>query len=169
MARRAPVAGNDEADESKQATGPPLIIGVGASAGGLEAFKTFFSLMPADSGMAFVLVQHLDPTRPSLLVDLLQNVTRMPVVEAEDGASIAADHVYVIPPDSTLTVDDDVLRVAHPAPAREMRRPIDAFFVSLAEAQGDNAVGVILSGGGSDGSAGVTAIKEQGGLTLAQG
>ncbi len=88
----------------------PLIVGIGASAGGLEAFKTFFSLMPAESGMAFVLIQHLDPHRPSLLVELLAGVTRMPVSEAKHGAKVRADHVYVIPPDATLTIDGDVCR-----------------------------------------------------------
>lgn len=162
MAKSKASIGNRTAGET------PLIVGIGASAGGLEAFKTFFSLMPPDSGMAFVLIQHLDPKRPSLLVDLLSNVTKMRVVEAADGARIAANHVYIIPPDATLTMDEDVLRVSRPAPPREARRPIDAFFSSLAEAQGDNAVCVVLSGGGSDGSVGLTAIKEHGGLTLAQ-
>jgi len=154
--------------EHEEPAPAPLIIGIGASAGGLEAFKTLFSLMPADSGMAFILVQHLDPSRPSFLVDLLSNTTQMIVTEAQDGARVTANRVYIIPPDATLTMDDAYLRVTRPAPPRETRRPIDTFFVSLAEAQGDNAVCVVLSGGGSDGSVGLTAIKEYGGLTLAQ-
>jgi two-component system CheB/CheR fusion protein len=148
--------------------GPSLVIAVGASAGGLEAYKAFFSLMPPDSGMIFVLIQHLDPKRPSMLVDILGAVTRMPVVQAEDGAGVAANHVYVIPPDATLTMEEGELRVTRPAPPREARRPIDAFFTSLAEDQGDNAVCIVLSGGGSDGSEGLRAIKERGGFTLAQ-
>ncbi len=163
---KAPKGAKDKSDG--EAGSRPLIVGIGASAGGLEAFKTFFSLMPADSGMAFILIQHLDPKRSSLLVELMTNATAMPVAEAGDGAPVAANHVYVIPPDATMTMDGDLLRVVRPAPPRETRRPIDVFFTSLAEAQGDNAVCIILSGGGSDGSAGLTAIKEHGGLTLAQ-
>ncbi|MDZ4759656.1 MAG: chemotaxis protein CheB [Alphaproteobacteria bacterium] len=169
MAKTPAKRTNDQGNENGELAPPsPLIVGIGASAGGLEAFKTFFSLMPTDSGMAFVLIQHLDPNRLSMLVDLLSAATQMPVTEAKDGAQLIANHVYVIPPDATLTVESDVLRVARPAPPRETRRPIDTFFVSLAAAQGDNAVCIILSGGGSDGSIGLTAIKEHGGLTLAQ-
>lgn len=147
---------------------PSLVVGIGASAGGLEAYRAFFSIMAPDSGMSFVLIQHLDPKRPSMLVDLIAAATAMPVAQAEDGAAVAANHVYVIPPDSTLTLEEGVLRVARPAPPRETRRPIDAFFSSLAEDQGDNAVCIVLSGGGSDGSDGLRAIKEHGGFTLAQ-
>lgn len=145
-----------------------LIVGVGASAGGLAAFKTLFSLLPADSAMAFVLVQHLAPQHNSMLVDLLRPHSAMPIVEAEDGMPVSRNHVYVIPPDATLTIAGRVLRVARPAPARAQRRPIDTFFCSLAEQQGECAVAVVLSGVGSDGSLGVRAIKEHGGFTLAQ-
>jgi two-component system, chemotaxis family, CheB/CheR fusion protein len=146
----------------------PLIVGLGASAGGLDAFKTFFEKMPADSGMAFVLVQHLSPDHKSALADILSKATAMPVIEAEDSASITGNHVYVIPPDATLTIKNRELRVARPAPPRERRKPIDSFFDSLAEDQGENAVCIILSGTGSDGALGLKAIKESGGLTLAQ-
>jgi two-component system CheB/CheR fusion protein len=147
---------------------PSLVVGIGASAGGLAAFKSFFDNMPADTGMAFVLVQHLDPEHKSMLVELLRPHTAMQVVEAQDRAPLAADQIHVIPPNATLTLEGDVLRVSAPAPAREYRRPIDTFFSSLAENQEDCAVGVILSGVGSDGSLGVKAIKEYGGFTLAQ-
>lgn len=146
----------------------PLIIGIGASAGGLEAFRTFFTHMPADSGMAFVLVQHLAPDHKSMLVDLLAASTKMSVIQATDDMEIEADHVFVIPPNATLTVEAGRLRVEKPAPPRESRRPIDTFFVSLAEDQRENAVCIILSGTGSDGTIGASAIKENGGLTLAQ-
>jgi two-component system, chemotaxis family, CheB/CheR fusion protein len=146
----------------------PLIVGLGASAGGLDAFKTFFENMPADSGMAFVLVQHLSPDHKSALADILSKAAAMPVVEAEDGASVTGNHVYVIPPDATLTIKNHKLRVVRPAPPRERRKPIDTFFDSLAEDQGENAVCIILSGTGSDGALGLKAIKESGGLTLAQ-
>lgn len=145
-----------------------MIVGIGASAGGLAAFKSFFTHMPADSGMSFVLVQHLDPQSPSLLVELLQTQTKMPVVVAKDGVPVAPNHIYVIPPDATLTIVSGVLRVVTPAPARQFRHPINTFFCALAEDQEDRAVAVVLSGVGSDGSIGVRAIKEHGGLTIAQ-
>jgi two-component system CheB/CheR fusion protein len=124
--------------------------------------------MPADSGMAFVLVQHLAPAHKSMLAGLLGKVTTMPVIEAEDGTPADANRVYVIPPDATLTFKGRILRVTRPAPPRERRRPIDTFFSSLAEDQGENAVCIVLSGTGSDGTLGLKAIKEHGGLALAQ-
>ena len=145
-----------------------LIVGIGASAGGLAAFKSFLAHTPADSGMAFVLVQHLAPDYKSMLVELLGDKSPIPVVAAADGMAVDANRVYVIPPDTTLTIEDGRLHVVSPAPARLLRRPIDAFLISLAEDQGERAVGIVLAGTGSDGSAGIRAIKEQGGLTLAQ-
>lgn len=146
----------------------PLIVGIGASAGGLAAFKSFLDNVPADPGMGFVLIQHLDPHHKSMLVELLGSDSPMPVVTALDGTTVQKNCVYVIPPDATLTISEGVLRLATPAPARQQRRPIDSFFVSLAEDQGECAVGIVLAGTGSDGSIGIRAIKEQGGLTLAQ-
>jgi two-component system CheB/CheR fusion protein len=145
-----------------------LIVGIGASAGGLSAFKSFLSNTPSDSGMAFILVQHLSPDHKSMLTELLGKSTNMPVLEAEDGMPVEANRVFVIPPDSTLTVKDRRLQIERPAPPRERRRPIDTFFSSLAEDQGENAVCVVLSGTGSDGTLGLIQIKENGGLTLAQ-
>jgi two-component system CheB/CheR fusion protein len=124
--------------------------------------------MPADSGMAFVLVQHLAPDHKSILTELLGKVSPMRVVEAQDGMPVDADRVFVIAPDSTLAIKDRRLQVSRPAPPRDRRRPIDTFFSSLAEDQGDNAVCIVLAGTGSDGSLGLKAIKEHGGLTLAQ-
>ena len=146
----------------------PVIVGIGASAGGLTAFKDFFAAMPADTGMAFVLVQHLDPHHPSMLVELLRPQTRMPVAEAKDRIAVVANAVYIIPPNATLTIEGGILRVVTPAPERQRRRPIDTFFASLAQDQSEQAVAIVLSGVGSDGSLGVRAIKEHGGLTLAQ-
>jgi len=155
--------------EAENAPPPsPLIVGIGASAGGLAAFKSFFSTMPADTGMTFVLVQHLAPDHQSMLVELLAPHTGMPVAEAQDGMEMAKDHVYVIPPNATLTFADGHLRVSKPAPERAFRRPIDTLFVSLAENHGECAVGIVLSGVGSDGSLGLGTIKERGGLTVAQ-
>jgi two-component system CheB/CheR fusion protein len=145
-----------------------LVVGVGASAGGLAAFKTFLANTPPDTGMAFILVQHLDPHHKSLLVELLGAGAPIPVVEAADGVAIREDCVFGIPPDATLTIRDRILRVVSPAPPRESRRPIDTFFSSLAEDCRDKAVGIVLSGVGSDGALGVRKIKEHGGLTLAQ-
>jgi two-component system CheB/CheR fusion protein len=152
---------------------PALIVGIGASAGGLEAFTTFFAHMPvdgdaADSGFAFVLIQHLSSQHVSMLAELVGRSTCMPVTEAVDGDRVVAGHVYVIPPDATLTIHDGILRVCKPAPPRQHRWPINTFFTSLAEDRGDCAVCIVLSGTGSDGALGVGAIKEHGGLTLAQ-
>jgi two-component system CheB/CheR fusion protein len=145
-----------------------LIVGIGASAGGLGAFKSFLSNMMVDSGMAFILVQHLSPDHKSMLSELLARSTAMPVVEAADGMAIEANRVFIIPPDATLTVKNRCLQVERPAPPRERRRPIDTFFSSLAEDQGENAVCIVLSGTGSDGTLGLKQVKENGGLTLAQ-
>ena len=147
---------------------PRLVVGLGASAGGLDAFRTFFAHMPAESGIAFVLVQHLDPDYKSALVELLRAYARMPVALAEEGMAIAADQVYVIPPNAVLSISDSILHVSKPAPPREQRKPIDLFFSSLAADQTDKAVCIILSGSGSDGSAGLKAVKEHGGFSLAQ-
>ena len=146
-----------------------LVVGIGASAGGLAAFKRFLANTPADTGMAFILVQHLDPHHKSLLVELLGAGASIPVVTAENGLAIRGDCVFVIPPDATLTIKDGILQVVTPAPPRDQRRPIDAFFASLAEDCRDRAVAIVMSGAGSDGALGVSMIKEHGGLTLAQG
>ncbi|MDB5367910.1 MAG: hypothetical protein JWM77_3837, partial [Rhodospirillales bacterium] len=147
---------------------PLMVVGIGASAGGLAAFKTFFAHMTPDAGIAFVLIQHLDPKHHSLLVELLAPVTTMPVVQASDGMALLADHVFVIPPNATMTVKDGRLSVVLPAEPTERRRPIDIFFQSLAAEHGENAVCVVLSGTGSDGTRGLQAVKEHGGLTVAQ-
>jgi two-component system, chemotaxis family, CheB/CheR fusion protein len=146
----------------------PLIVGIGASAGGLDAFRSFLGNTPPDTGMGFVLIQHLSPDHKSLLAELLGKTTSMAVVEAADGMTVEADSVFVIPPDATMTIRGGRLEVVRPAPPRDRRRPIDTFLQSLAEDQGESAIGVILSGTGSDGALGLATIKEKGGLTLAQ-
>ena len=148
--------------------GERLIVGIGASAGGLVAYQAFFTAMPADSGMAFVLVQHLDPNYDSALADILGQYTTMPVSKAEDGTVAAANTVTVIPPNAILKIENGVLRVAKPITATARRSSVDTFLVSLAQDQGENAVGIILAGYGSDGTIGVAAIKECGGLTLSE-
>ncbi len=150
------------------ATGAFPIVGLGASAGGLEAFKQFFTHTPPDSGMAFVLVQHLDPTQESLLVDLIQRTTRMPVSQAREGIAVAPNHVYVIPPNRDMTLHEGHLHLREPGQRRGLRLPIDTFFRSLAEDRRDRAIGVVLSGTGSDGTLGLKAIKGEGGLTVTQ-
>ena len=144
------------------------IVGIGASAGGLEAVSELLAALPPRSGVAFIVVQHLDPDHESLLTELLAKRTTMPVTQAEEGLAIEPDHVYVIPPNATLTVSDRRLRlVARPsAPARHM--PADALLKSLAADWGDASIGVILSGGDSDGALGIEAIKHEGGITFAQ-
>ncbi|MBG6078912.1 two-component system CheB/CheR fusion protein [Rubrivivax gelatinosus] len=144
------------------------VVGLGASAGGLEPLEQFLAAVPADSGLAYLVVQHLDPTRETLLHELLARACPMPVLLAVDGQRIEADTVYVIPPDAELTVNAGALRVARPAEPRGHRWPIDALLRSLAQAFGARAVGVVLSGMGSDGAQGLQAIQAQGGLTLAQ-
>ena len=145
-----------------------LIVGIGASAGGIDAFKAFFSCMPPGIGMAFVVVQHLDPNYDSSLAAIIAGYTKMPVRLAEDGMQVGPDQVYVIPPDAILTVKGGLLRLARPAPPAARRTSVNIFLASLAEDQGENAVGIVLSGFGNDGALGIAAIKEHGGLTFSQ-
>jgi len=146
----------------------PRVVGVGASAGGLEALEKLLRSVPAHSGLAFVVVQHLDPTHKAMLSELLQRVTPMPVSEAEHGQRIESEHVYVIPPNKGITVAEGRVQLVAPSQPRGLRLPIDLLFESLAHELGHRAVGVVLSGMGSDGTQGLQAIKAQGGFTLAQ-
>ena len=146
------------------------IVGIGASAGGIEAFHKFFDHMPGDCGMAFVMILHLPADRKSMLVDILARWTPMRVLEGQDGTLLEPNCVYVPPPHTIVTVRDGRLGVAEPAELKvQIPRPIDSFFDSLGSALGDQAVGIVLSGTGSDGALGLKAIKECGGLTIAQG
>ena len=145
-----------------------LIVGIGASAGGIDAYKAFFAAMPADTSMTFVLVQHLDPDHESSLVAIVGSYTAMPVHLAEDGVVLRPNQVHVIPPDTILTVSGGCLRLARPAAPAARRTSINTFLASLAQDQGENAVGIILSGFGSDGALGIGTIKEHGGLTFSQ-
>lgn len=147
---------------------PTAIVGVGASAGGLEAFEQLLAALPLDSGMAFVLIQHLAPKHESLLSALLGKKTRMPVVDVQEGVHVRPDHVYVIPPNADLTIADGALHLAALPEERTHRMPIDHFFRSLAEDQHGRAIGVILSGTATDGTLGLQAIKANGGITFAQ-
>lgn len=144
------------------------VVGIGASAGGLEACTGLFRHLPKDTGASFVLVQHLDPTHESVLPDLLSKVTPLPVLSVRSGMKVQPDHVYVIPPNASMTISDGVLHLKPREAAAERYRPIDRFLESLAHDQGHRAIGVILSGTATDGTAGMSAIKAEGGITFAQ-
>jgi len=145
------------------------IVGIGASAGGVEALEQFFKSLPRNNGLAFVVVTHLPPDRESMLSEILGRATQMPVVDARDGEKVAAEHVYVLPSSAILTIRGGNLQLRRTGATDRERAPIDVFFNSLAEDQGEHAIGVVLSGGGHDGTLGLKAIKENGGLTIAQG
>jgi chemotaxis methyl-accepting protein methylase/signal transduction histidine kinase/chemotaxis response regulator CheB len=145
------------------------VVGVGASAGGLEAFTQLLGELPSDTGMAFVLIQHLDPTHASFLADALAKSTRMTVTQAGDGERVEPDHVYVIPPNADIAILRGLLTlVPRQGESRKQHLPVDFFFRSLAEERGNHAIGVILSGTASDGTEGLKAIKGQDGITFAQ-
>jgi two-component system, chemotaxis family, CheB/CheR fusion protein len=146
----------------------PAVVGIGASAGGIDALSRFLSGMPADSGLAFIIVLHLDPTRESRLAPILAGHTPMPVVEITDGITIEANRVHVIAPDKSLTINGDRLCLSKPAELRGHRHPVDVLFASLAEQRRERAIGIVLSGSGNNGSHGLNEIKANGGMTLAQ-
>ena len=146
------------------------VIGIGASAGGLEAFKKLLRAIPENSGMAYVLVQHLDPKYDSALPQLLQKVTKIPVLEITDDIKVQPDHIYIIPSNKMLLANDGILQLS-PRPGKntdKLNLPIDLFFTSLAEVHQAHAIGIVLSGNASDGTLGLKAIKDQGGITFAQ-
>jgi two-component system CheB/CheR fusion protein len=161
---KAPVKAGDLNPEPA----PLYIAGIGASAGGLEALEGFFSRIPLDSGLAFVVVVHLAPTHRSILAELLQKFTWMTVLQIQDGMKVQPNHVYVIPPNRELGLRDGALKLTRMLPEDRTRLTIDVFLRCLAEDRGDKAIGIILSGGGSDGSLGLRAIKEEGGLVIVQ-
>ncbi|MDQ6904717.1 MAG: histidine kinase, partial [Bacteroidota bacterium] len=143
------------------------VVGIGASAGGLEAFKKFIKAIPARSGMAFILVQHLHPEHNSSLPEILQRQTNIAVAEITDNIKVEPNHIYIIPSNKILSANDGVLQLsARPKDKKNM--PIDVFFTSLAEVHQAYSIGIVLSGTGSDGTSGLRSIKEQGGLTFAQ-
>ena len=147
---------------------PSYYIGIGASAGGLEALETFFTHMPSNSNLAFVVIQHLSPDYKSMMVELLSKRTDMEVQRAEDGMLVLPNHVYLIHPKKNLTIFHGKLLLSDTNHARGINLPIDVFFQSLAEDQAEKAVGIILSGTGSDGVRGLRAIKENGGMVIVQ-
>lgn len=147
---------------------PFPVVGVGASAGGLEACTALLKELPADTGVAMVVVQHLDPRHKSMLRELLSRATKMPVTQVEDGTPLQPRHVYVIPPDRDVTVRQGVLRLSFRQQAGGKHLPIDRLLVSLGEDQKSRAIGIVLSGTGADGTAGLQAIRAEGGIAFAQ-
>lgn len=144
------------------------VVGIGASAGGLEALEQFFYHMPKDNGMAFIVIQHLDPNRIGIMPQLLQRITSMEVIQAVDRLRVKPNCVYVIPPNKSMSLLNNALHLFEPIEAHGLRLPIDIFFRSLADDRREKSIGIILSGMGSDGSLGVKAIKEQNGIVLVQ-
>ena len=144
------------------------VVCIGASAGGLEAFAELLRNLPPQSGLAFVLVQHLDPRHSSQLVQILSRETTLPIKEVTDGELLKPDQVHIMPPNCEMTLEKGVLRLWPRSEIRARHLPIDRFFASVAEAKGPGAIGVVLSGTASDGTSGVKAIKEKGGITIAQ-
>ncbi len=167
-ASATPPAATDEVQGAATLTFP--IVGVGASAGGLAAFQAFFSGMPANTepGMAFVLVQHLDPNCESILAELIRRYSRMPVFDAVDGMVLKANCVYINTPNHDMAILNGALQLLNLSMPRGHRLPIDYFFRSLAQDQRENAIAIVLSGTGSDGALGVRAIKGEGGMVMAQ-
>src|SRR6266481_3354411 len=144
------------------------VVGLGASAGGLDASRRLLATLPPGTGMAFILIQHLDPTHASMMVDLLAGHTPMTVQQAAEGMPLESEHVYLIPPGAYLAIRDGALRLSKPRERHGARLPFDFFLRSLSEELGERAICVILSGTGGDGSLGLKAVKEKGGLVIVQ-
>ena len=167
--KQRPAAADPRSANPDESDGSPFpIVAIGMSAGGLEVATEFLKAMPPDSGMGFVIVQHLEPTRKSLLAELLGKHTEMPVIEVKDGMAVQADHVYVIVPAQTLLIENGILRLIEPAEPHGRRHPIDHFFTALATDRKTGSIAVVLSGAGSNGSAGIQDIKLSGGMCIAQ-
>ncbi len=144
------------------------IVGIGASAGGLEAASEFLKALPPNTGMAYILVSHLEPTHESMLSEILSQSTTMPTREVKEGMGVEPNHVYIIPPNTNMTISNGILKLISRIKTGGPQMPIDHFFLSLAKDQGNHAIGIILSGAATDGSLGLKAIKDAGGITFAQ-
>ena len=167
---RSPNSSLTNAREGNDRPSPAKIpvVGIGASAGGIEALSRFFDAMPADSGCAFVVVLHLDPKRESEMARILGVHTRMPVAQVEDGMALAPDRVYVIAPDTDLKLLDGALKVSRPSEPRGQRHPVDVLFASIAREQRERSIAIVLSGTGSNGTDGLKEIRAEGGMSLVQ-
>ncbi|MGD0265060.1 MAG: chemotaxis protein CheB [Candidatus Methylomirabilota bacterium] len=161
-------APSPQADDSRRVDAAFPIVGIGASAGGLEALELFLRNVPEGSRMAFVIVQHLDPTRKGIMVELLQRATAMKVIQVKDRTRVQPDCVYVIPPNRDMSILHGILHLLDPVAPRGLRLPIDFFFRSLADDREERSIGVILSGMGTDGTIGLKAIKEKAGVVFVQ-
>src|SRR4051812_32911458 len=156
-------------DQEKREYGKPFpVVGIGASAGGFEALNQFLAALPRDTGMAFVIVQHLDPSHESQLTELLRRGAHLSVQEIRNNTDVESNRIYVMPPNTSLKISGGKLPLSKRQRAEIPQMPVDRFFRSLAEDQLDLAIGVVLSGSGSDGTLGIEAIKGQGGVTFAQ-
>ena len=160
--------GSATAHRTAETQSPPFVVGIGASAGGLEALERLFEKMPTDTGMSFVVVQHLSPDFKSLMDELLARWTELPICAAHDGMPIAANNIYLMPPKKEMIISDGRLLLSDKGPADELTLPIDQFFRSLARDAGSRAIAIVLSGTGSDGSRGICDVHQVGGLVLAQ-
>src|SRR5438045_377095 len=167
MSAETPVRPLSESDLRRSSLKFP-VVGLGASAGGLEALLQFFRNMPAGSGMAFVVVVHLSPKHASNLTSVLQAVTPIRVVSADEATAIEADTIYVIPPNKMLSMNDGYVRVTDLDRPRGTQVVIDLFFRTLAVVHRERAMAVVLSGTGADGAVGITRIKEEGGVSIVQ-
>lgn len=157
------------AEAPQAAEGEFFVVGIGASAGGVDALERLFGAMPADIEAALVVITHLGPHRETLLAEIIGRATKMPVTNAEHGARLRPGHVYVLPSEHVLTLSGPELQLHRLESGHHERNPIDLFFTSMAKQWRENSVGIVLSGAGSDGTLGVKAIKEEGGLAIAQG
>jgi two-component system CheB/CheR fusion protein len=164
---RIPLIRDSEEEDPLQMTSFP-VVGVGASAGGLEAFTRLLQRLPADTGMAYIFIQHLAPKHPSMLASLLSRTTAMPVMEVQHGTPVQPNHVYIIPPNTLMSIAGDVLELEPRPEERGAPRPIDYFFRSLAVYRKTIAIGVVLSGADSDGALGLQAIRGEGGIAIVQ-
>ena len=156
-----------EKEKIKKSERPGCVVGIGSSAGGLEALQQFLTFLPADTGMAFVVIQHLSPDHRSLLADILGKYTSMPVLEVQDGMHVRKNTVYMLPPKYNMEIEEDVLHL-YEYNHQHINHPIDVFFRSLAKSYENRAVAIILSGTGSDGTNGIRSIKERNGMIIAQ-
>jgi two-component system CheB/CheR fusion protein len=160
---------NPQSEERERESGYSFFVaGLGASAGGIEAFEKFFKNLSPDTGIAFVIVMHLDPHQKGFLPETIQRFSKMPVQEARDDMKVEPDNVYVIPSNKDMVISGDVLKLAKPVLTKGLRMPIDTFFRSLADDHGEKSIGIIFSGMGSDGTLGLKAIKENMGMVMAQ-
>src|SRR5262245_29550894 len=168
-AKPAPRAQQRPAVESAPTELAPLtIVGVGGSAGGLEAFSQLLDAIPPNTGVAIVFVQHLSPHQESALPVLLSPHSRMPIVQVKDGVSIEANHAYVIPPNTSLSLRNGTLELSPRPSERTMHTPIDTFFASLASTAEGRVIAIVMSGTASDGALGIRDVKAAGGITIAQ-